>query len=243
MVFLVRHYDSGIDTTIIKEYSLIKIYFFLEIGYNSTMPKQRLIEIGTKFGKWTTLSECTRVEKVNLCKCICKCGIIKEVRVSNLISGKTTCCGCTSKGNRTHFLCTTRIYRCWTGMKQRILNPKRETTKIYKNIKICDEWLNFENFYKWAIPNGYEDAKTIDRINNNGDYEPSNCRWADAATQQNNKSSNHLLTAFGETKTISQWAKDDRCAVTYFTLCSRMRIGWKEEDAITKARYSFKQAK
>lgn len=80
------------------------------------------------------------------------------------------------------------------------------------------------NFYNWAMANGYNDNLSIDRIDNNGNYEPSNCRWADQEEQQNNKSNNYLITYKGETKTLAQWAKE--LNIKEGTIRSRIRYGW-----------------
>lgn len=104
----------------------------------------------------------------------------------------------------------TRLYTIWVDMKDRCFNKNGKAYRNYgqRNITVCDEWKhNFRSFKQWALSNGYTDKLTIDRINNDGNYEPSNCRWVDNIVQQNNKRNNHYITYKGETKTLSQWSK------------------------------------
>lgn len=103
-----------------------------------------------------------------------------------------------------------RLYKIWDSMKERCLNKNNKDYVRYglRNIEICTEWLqNFVSFYNWAIANGYQDNLTIDRIDNNGNYEPNNCRWVEQKTQQRNKRSNKLITYNNETHCISEWAE------------------------------------
>lgn len=114
-----------------------------------------------------------------------------------------------------------KIYKRWASIKNRCVNEKYNQFINYggRGISMCDEWINSpENFIEWAINNGYQEHLTIDRIDNNGNYCPENCRWVTRKFQQNNRRVNILLTAFGETKTLMQWSEDDRCKVCYNTL-------------------------
>lgn len=100
---------------------------------------------------------------------------------------------------------STRIYKIWFHMCSRCRNPK-EKNYYGKNITVCDEWKNdFLNFYLWSMDNGYTDELTIDRIDSNGNYEPSNCRWATYKQQNNNNCVNRKITYNGETHTIGEW--------------------------------------
>ena len=101
-----------------------------------------------------------------------------------------------------------RLYRIWKNIKTRCYNKNNPKYKNYgnKNITMCKEWVNnFEKFREWALNNGYSNNLTIDRINNSGNYQPSNCRWVDQKTQQNNRSNNRVFTHNGETRTLQQW--------------------------------------
>lgn len=122
-----------------------------------------------------------------------------------------------------------RILGILKGMKQRCYNPNCEKYPRYggRGITVCDEWRNNpQAFYDWSMENGYADDLTIDRINNDGNYEPSNCRWA-TAKQQNNNRTHKTYTYNGETKTLSQWA--DKLGVCDQTLYSRLKNGWSIE--------------
>jgi hypothetical protein len=132
-------------------------------------------------------------------------------------------------------------------MCRRCYYPKYERYHRYggRGIKVCDEWLNsYDNFKKWALDNGYDyDAPkgqcTLDRINNDGNYEPSNCRWATNKEQSNNNSRNVWITANGETHNLQQWA--NILGTTHATLRSRYRYGWSDERIINTPIKKYKK--
>lgn len=123
----------------------------------------------------------------------------------------------------------TRLYSIWCAMKYRC---KKSAYYTRRGITIHREWLiNFQSFYNWAMSNGYNDNLTLDRINNEGNYEPSNCRWVTLETQANNKSNNHYGMVFGEKLTIAEASK--KYDINYSTLRSRVnREGMTLEDAV-----------
>lgn len=149
-----------------------------------------------------------------LCKCTCGNQII--VTSNNLRTGNTQSCGCLAtelrrKNLLKHGLRSTRIYSIWRGMKQRCCNKNSTHYKYYgeRGIKICQEWLNnFMNFYNWAINNGYADNLSIDRINVNGNYEPSNCRWITLKEQNDNRRNNNIITIWDKTQNLEHWCKE-----------------------------------
>lgn len=131
--------------------------------------------------------------------------------------------------------CRSRLYNIWVNMKGRCYNKNIDSYKNYggRGISVCNEWKNnFKKFKEWSLNNGYKDDLTIDRIDVNGNYEPSNCRWVDMKTQGNNTRRNHLITFDGKTKTMTEWAEE--IEISYTTLRKRLRDGWSIEDALTK---------
>ena len=148
--------------------------------------------------------------------CQCDCGNTHIAQTWDIVSGHTKSCGCKEKERIfTHGRTGERLYVIWNEIKYRCYNPNCKQYKYYggKGIKLCDEWRHeYENFRAWAYSNGYDDkAKkyecTIDRIDVNGNYEPSNCRWVDMYVQASNTVRNHYITLNGETHTITQWAR------------------------------------
>ena len=153
------------------------------------------VKEGERYGRLTIIREVEPAgssnKRVRRFLCRCDCGNEIICRLPNLKSGTTKSCGCYRKfvsSNRRdcHHLQNTRIYRIWCGMKRRCYNKHNEHFDRYggRGIIVCDEWkTDFMNFYDWAMSNGYDDKLSIDRINNEGNYEPSNCRWANQKQQ------------------------------------------------------------
>lgn len=170
--------------------------------------------------------------------CHCDCGNFVIVLGNDLNRGHTKSCGCFRKDsardkNIKHGYRYTRIYKSWLNMKTRCYNIHSKDFKNYgsRGIKVCDEWLNdFQSFYDWALANGYKDDLSIDRIDANGNYEPSNCRWANAKKQANNKTKNHYVVCNGEKHTISEWA--EITGIKAGTLWYRITHGWSPEKAL-----------
>lgn len=133
-----------------------------------------------------------------------------------------------------------RISNVWRGIKARCTNAKHSAYHNYggRGITVCKQWLeSFDVFKSWAVDNGYADDLEIDRIDNNGNYEPSNCHFVSRKENSRNRRDNHLISAFGETKTLVEWSEDARCEVTQFALMERIYVGWKPEDAILFKRH------
>jgi hypothetical protein len=128
-----------------------------------------------------------------------------------------------------------RLYSIWHNMKTRCYNPKAEHFKYYggRGISVCEAWRNsFNAFYLWAISHGYASNLTLDRIDGNGNYEPSNCHWADMHFQNNHTKKNHYITHNGETKTAAEWAK--QYGIHRSVLNNRIRRGWTFEKAVAE---------
>lgn len=136
---------------------------------------------------------------------------------------------------RSHGGTGTRLYVIWRNMKARCTKSYAAKYKNYggRGISICNEWLNdFETFRNWSLSNGYSDDLTLDRIDNNGNYEPNNCRWVSNSEQQHNKRTNRMITFHGETKTLTQWAREKGLSVK--SLETRLgRCRWDLEKALT----------
>jgi hypothetical protein len=170
--------------------------------------------------------------------CQCDCGNVVVVPKYDLISGKSCSCGClrkelTSIRKKHEGTENKRLYNIWKNMRQRCLNPTSPASKNYlkRGIKICDEWMeSYTSFYKWALNNGYQDDLTIDRIDNDGDYCPENCRWVDRGVQARNKRGVNNIAFNGKTQCIAEWAREmglvDSC------LEARLKKGWSIEKAL-----------
>ena len=134
-----------------------------------------------------------------------------------------------------HGMTNSRLYKIWRGMLTRCYNTHRKDYSYYggRGITVCDEWKsNFLLFYDWAIVNGYSDKVTLDRKDVNGNYCPENCRWLTRKEQNENKSNNRLITAFGETHTINQWSQIT--GIKFTTIKGRIdRLGWEAEKAVS----------
>ena len=126
-----------------------------------------------------------------------------------------------------------RLYEIWRGMRGRCQNPNRPKYNIYgaRGISVCDEWQSFANFYKWAVASGYQDNLSIDRIDNNGDYCPENCRWASALEQNHNRSCTLKVSFAGEIRTVSEVASIT--GMDYYLLRSRLKRGMDIDAALT----------
>jgi hypothetical protein len=196
---------------------------------------------GEKFGKLTAIKPVGNNktgQRIWLCQC--ECGNEKEVLMGSLRSGNTSSCGCIAREvlierNLVHGMSKdNRLYNIWCRMRQRCNTSTCNDYKDYggRGIRVCNEWNSFSAFNDWARSNGYKKNLSIDRIDSNGNYEPSNCRWATNKTQARNKRNNHFISFKGEKKTLSEWSHItgiDTSLIRY-----RLKQKWPLEKVLTK---------
>jgi hypothetical protein len=205
---------------------------------------------GQRFGRLTVLFRDDFIKKDGkketafICKC--DCGKTIKILAYNLKSGHTQSCGCKSLENRikariTHHHTGTRLYRIWRNMRTRCENPNDYHFKFYgeRGIAVCNEWQTFEPFYEWAMTNGYCDNLTIDRINNDGNYEPNNCRWVTQREQSNNTRKKRLLTYNGVTLSMADWAYI--FDIRPISLAYRLNHGWSIDKALNTPVRSYRK--
>ncbi|SRR6266496_312390 len=199
---------------------------------------------GARFGFLTLTGEFEYrgTKSIKYVECRCDCGSIKYIRMSALKIDEIKSCGCKKvELNRPyitkHGLCKSPIHEAWANMKSRCYNKNNPEFNDYggRGINVCKEWKDdFISFYYWSINNGWIKGLTIDRFpNNNGNYEPDNCRWATYLQQNRNTRKNVMISAFGEIKCVAEWSTDPRCKVKKGTLISRLKnCNWNPEKSI-----------
>lgn len=193
---------------------------------------------GKKFGKLKVIEYAYRKHSAVYWKCICDCGTEKIVVANSLNRGITTCCYYCA--HKKHGLTNSRLYGVWAIMKQRCYNEKAPNFPSYggRGITMCDEWKNdFMTFHDWAYANGYDENATkgectIDRIDVNGNYEPSNCRWATRQEQNFNKRNTRIFEFKGKVQHLYKWAEEYN--IPFSTLLYRLQSGMSMGEALTK---------
>lgn len=195
---------------------------------------------GRRIGRLTVIEETDERRSGSVVwLCECDCGTRKRISAQCLKSGRVLSCGCYNKEkDLRHGLSHTRLHHAWESLIDRCTNPNSKEYPNYggRGIKVCNEWLNsFEAFMDWAYRNGFDETAprgkcTIDRIDVNGNYEPSNCRWTDMKVQCRNRRNNVIVECDGESHCLSEWA--EILGVSYSMLVNRYDRGWKPEEII-----------
>ena len=178
----------------------------------------RLVALHTENGKW---------------RCLCDCGAQKLVFSENLTSGNTQSCGCLLlESRKKHGRSGTPMYKVWLGMRQRCYLQSCRQFNNYggRGIRVCERWKDFENFL--ADMGERPDGAQIDRIDNNGNYAPENCRWATQKQNMRNTRHNRLIEWRGETLPLAAWA--ERLGINERTFTNRLNRGWPLERAMTE---------
>lgn len=213
-------------------------------------PKPVPNAVGERYGRLVIIEELPRLilstgKMARHMRCQCDCGKIVNVQYRYMKSLHTRSCGCwhddapLKHGGSVKNGEYNRLYHVWCAMRNRCINPDDKSYANYggRGIKICDEWVdNFPAFRDWALATGYDPkadtgVSTIDRIDNNGNYCPENCRWADREAQANNKRDTVKITHDGETLSISQWMRRGNtvCRSVFY---NRVKNGWDLEEAL-----------
>lgn len=199
------------------------------------MSKTRIEMAGRRYGRLLAIrpTEKKTANKSIYWECLCICGRTIEIGGHKLRTGHTKSCGCLRDDSRKkHQMTSTSTYSVWKYMRQRCLNPKSNRYDRYggRGIKVCKHWSEFQHFFEdmGERPKGL----TLDRIDNDGDYCRANCRWATKKEQENNKSTNVIITYKGRRLTVSEWAEEQ--GINYSTLFYRLfKRGWSVEKALT----------
>lgn len=185
---------------------------------------------GKTFGRLQVLGYAGSNGRRSLWACKCACGVERIVKSDSLVSGRTTSCGCrkleTSKENCAkygikprHGMTGTPEHKTWMGMIERCTSDKpRYSAHFGRGITVCERWMQFENFFA-DMGHRPSNRHSLDRINNDGDYEPGNCRWAVAQTQQRNRRKSRFLIVDGVKKSLMEVAAElgmKKSAAQYF---------------------------
>lgn len=215
----------------------------LKSGHTKSCGCSRAIDItGQRFGRLTVIKKTERRDESGnvYWYCKCDCGGNIETQGKSLRKGLVISCGCAKREhgknlNLKHGMSRTRVYDIWCAMKSRCSNNSDENYLKYggRGISICEEWIDsedgFENFAKWAFDNGYMDDLSIDRIDVDGDYKPSNCKWSTPKEQMQNTRRNRYVKHDGKIYSISELA--EKLNMTYMQTWHRFRdISFGMED-------------
>ncbi len=206
------------------------------------------LPVGSIFGRWTVVDpDAGRSKSGNrLVNCRCECGNTGLVVAAKLKNGWSTSCGCFASERQRelhtiHGWSKTATYRTWIKIRDRCQNKSAAKYLDYggRGISVCERWQKFENFLA-DMGEKPSPEYSLDRINNDGDYEPGNCRWADAKMQANNRRSSRFIEFDGNRKTIAQWA--DQTGLSQPMIFKRLQRGWSVEQTLTRPQATGEQA-
>jgi hypothetical protein len=192
--------------------------------------------LGGKYGRLSVIGKAENSGHFTRWLCVCECGKTAVVKSDSLRRGLTRSCGClkaeivAAGANSRHGMRHTDTYGIWCGMKDRCLNPNAPAFDRYggRGISICASWHSFENFLADMGPR--PKGLSLDRIDNDGNYSPENCRWSSPTEQARNTRRNLLLTLDGETMPLVAWAA--KVGLQYGLIKCRLRSGWSAERAL-----------
>jgi hypothetical protein len=185
-----------------------------------------------RFGRLTVIKRADNLGHHTRWLCKCDCGNYTKSHTTSLTSGRAKSCGCLGREKATKSITThggryTQLYSVWCGMKKRCYNKSYEYYNRYggRGIKVCDEWRDdFAAFREWALNNGYRDGMEIDRIDNDSNYMPGNCRWATRSEQIKNRSNSITITHNGQTLPLVEWC--NIYGIGYKLAHARYKKGW-----------------
>lgn len=201
---------------------------------------------GQRFERLTALEYAAYHRSGAVWRFRCDCGTIKEIAAGPVKKGVVKSCGCLhrercraginqTKHGDARVGAVSRLHSLWRGMLKRAGpgHASKDTRYRDRGITVCPEWLDYSAFKAWAMVAGYADDLTLDRIDNDGNYEPSNCRWTGMREQARNRRSTRYITVGDETKTLVEWAEVSGLCPS--TITTRLSRGWSAERAITTA--------
>lgn len=205
---------------------------------------KRIDLTGEKFGRLTVMKADYTDKNYRLFwRCVCSCGNVHSVRGDQLKSGSSKSCGCLNselvkiralKKSAEGRVKDERLYNIWQGMRQRCYDENAMEYHRYgaRGIAVCNKWLNsYSEFKKWSLRNGYHENLSIDRKDNDGNYEPENCKWSTPKQQANNRRNSIFITYEGETKTLAQWS--EKTKIAYSCLYRRYKSDWPVKKMLT----------
>ena len=200
------------------------------------------VESGKPFGNRVVLGKPFSIGSKWAVVTSCGCGRIQVVNCDDLARGRRPMCKTCDVGRtkRDHGFASrgkkSKLYGVWAAMRNRCRNSNNAAYRNYggRGVAVCAAWNEYPVFLEWAMSHGYSEGLEIDRENNDGNYEPGNCRWIVPQKNSRNKRTNAIIVAFGESKCLAEWVEDKRCVVSRPLLSHRIRNGWNPEMAISR---------